>query len=216
VNTQSTWPMAIMVTSMLFVGCQGTGQTINFDPHALTFASTKTEAIQEDNLIIVVEPFRDIRPQQQRIGTRTHFWGGTTHFNAWNGKVSEGIANLAIEYLQQRKWRASGSEPVADGANTPIDVILTGDVLSLEANVKSGFGFTDIAVTMKVRFEAKNTVDGSTIRMVLGANGTDSVAVFDPKDVEQLTNLVAKDLFRQLFQDLTVKNRAFHLQSDHA
>jgi hypothetical protein len=69
---------------------------------------------------------------------------------------------------------------------------------------------------MKVRFEAKNTVDGSTIRMVLGANGTDSVAVFDPKDVEQLTNLVAKDLFRQLFQDLTVKNRAFHLQSDHA
>ena len=52
--------------------------------------------------------------------------------------------------------------------------------------------------------------------MVLGANGTDSVAAFEPQDVEQLTNLVAKDLFRQLFQDLVVENRAFHLKSDHA
>jgi hypothetical protein len=65
-----------------------------------------------------------------------------------------------------------------------------------------------------VGFEAKNTVDGSTVRMVLGANGTDTVATFDPKDVEQLTNLVAKDLFNQLFQDLTVKNKTFQLKSD--
>jgi hypothetical protein len=65
---------------------------------------------------------------------------------------------------------------------------------------------------MKVRFEAKNKVDGSTVRMVLGANGSDSVAVFDPKDVDRLINLVAMDLYKQLFQDLTVKDRAFHLQ----
>jgi hypothetical protein len=66
-----------------------------------------------------------------------------------------------------------------------------------------------------VAFEAKNGVDGSTVRMVLGANGSDTVATFDPKDVERLTNLVAKDLFNQLFQDLTVKNKAFRLKADN-
>ncbi len=75
------------------------------------------------------------------------------------------------------------------------------------------FGFTDVAVEIQVAFEAKNTVDGSTVRMVLGANGSDSVVTFEPKDVEQLLNLVVKDLFDQLFQDLTVKNKAFHLKS---
>jgi hypothetical protein len=84
----------------------------------------------------------------------------------------------------------------------------------LKANAKSGFFFTDITVGMKVRFEAKNTVDGSTVRMVLGANGADTVTIFSPQDVEQLLNLVAKDLYKQLFQDLTVKNKAFRLKSD--
>ena len=68
---------------------------------------------------------------------------------------------------------------------------------------------------MRVQFEAKNTKDGSSLRMVLGANGSDSVTIFDPKDVEGLLNLVAKDLFKQLFQDLKVKDRAFHLQSNN-
>jgi hypothetical protein len=65
---------------------------------------------------------------------------------------------------------------------------------------------------MKVRFEAKNKTDGSTVRMVLGANGSDSVAFFEPKDVERLINLVAKDLYQQLFQDLIVKNKAFQIR----
>jgi hypothetical protein len=45
--------------------------------------------------------------------------------------------------------------------------------------------------------------------MVLGANGSDSVAFFAPKDLEKLINLVAKDLYQELFQDLKVKDKAF-------
>jgi hypothetical protein len=215
VNIQATRGIImVLIASIGFVGCQGSGQTFNFDPHASP-SSIKAEAYQGDSLTIFVEPFRDNRPQKNRIGSRTHFWGGATHFTVWNGNVGEGMANLALENLQQRGWQASRSPQSDTGTGNPqADVILTGDILSFEANAKSGFGFTDIAVQIRVGFEAKNAVDGSTVRMVLGANGSDSVAMFDPKDVEHLTNLVAKDLFNQLFQDLTVKNKAFHLKAD--
>jgi hypothetical protein len=212
VKRQANWSMIVIIATMGFVGCQGTGQTINFDPH-VSPSTTKAEAYHDESLAILVEPFRDSRPQKNRIGSRTHFWGGATHFNVWNGNVSEGMADLALEYLQQRKWQASRAKTSEPGAGAPpADVILTGDILSFEANAKTGFGFTDIAVQLRVGFEAKNTVDGSTVKMVLGANGTDTVATFNPKDVEELTNVVAKDLFNQLFQDLTVKDKAFHLK----
>jgi hypothetical protein len=138
-------------------------------------------------------------------------WGGVTYFTAWNGRISEGMANLAIEYLKERQWRASKSTAETN-EDSSSDVTLKGTVLSLNANAKSRPGATDITVDMKVRFEAKNKVDGSTVRMVLGANGSDSVAFFAPKDVERLINLVAKDLYQQLFQDLIVKNKAFQIR----
>ncbi len=194
----------------VFTGCQGAGHTVNFEPRALVVHSQSQKATSSEGLAITVEPFQDTRPQQTRLGSRTHLWGGVTHFNAWNGNIGEGMANLAISYLQQQHWKAS----LASEKDNPLpsDVTLMGSVLSLNANAKSGFGFTDIAVDMRVRFEAKNAIDGSTVRMVLGANGSDTVAFFDPKDVERLINLVAKDLYKQLFHDLGVKNKAFHLQ----
>lgn len=196
-----------LASTLVLSGCQGSGQTVNFEPHALASQPTRVAAVHESDLTIVVEPFEDARPQRHRLGSRTHMWGGVTHFTAWNGQISEGMADLAIEYLQERQWRASKST-----AETNSDVIVKGTILSLNANAKSRPGATDITVDMKVRFEAKNKVDGSTVRMVLGANGSDSVAFFAPKDAERLINLVAKDLYQQLFQDLTVKNKAFQIR----
>ncbi len=201
-----------MIGSLLLIGCQGTGRTINFEPHALSTRTTSHEALQADTLTIVVAPFQDARAQQTRLGSRTHLWGGVTHFDAWNGNISEGMADLALQYLQQKKWQALRAPAVQDDASLPHDVKLTGTVLALKANAKSGFGFTDLRVDMKVRFEATNNIDGSTVRMVLGANGSDTVGLFDPTDVERLINVVAKDLFQQLFQDLMVKDKAFQLR----
>ncbi len=200
-----------LVAALVISGCQGSGHTINFDPRALASPSAKVGSQHDGDLTILVHPFQDARPQQDRLGSRTHLWGGVTHFSAWNGQISEGMANLAIEYLQDQQWRATKSSTDAASISSS-DVTLTGTVLSLNANAKSGFGFTDINVDMKVRFEAKNMVDGSSVRMVLGANGSDTVAMFAPKDVGRLINLVAKDLYKQLFQDLMVKDKAFHIR----
>jgi len=211
-STSTTFFLAI-VGSLLLTGCQGSGTTLNFDPRALTANATHTITASTDDLTILVEPFQDARPQHTKLGLRTHLWGGVTHFNAWNGNISEGMANMAIDYLQQQHWQASRGMKAQANENSVSDVILTGTILSLQANAKSGFGFTDITVDMRVRFEAKNTKDGSSVRMVLGANGSDSVAAFAPTDVERLFNLVAKDLYKQLFRDLVVQDKAFHLQS---
>lgn len=213
-NTPSTCVrlLLILISSVLLASCQGTGNTVNFEPRALVSPHSNSATVQNDDVTILVNPFEDARPLQQRLGARTHLWGGVTHFNAWNGQISEGMADLAIKYLQQRQWQASRGASDPKSENAAHDVTLTGTILSLNANAKSGFGFTDISVDMKVRFEAKNAVDGSTVRMVLGANGSDTVATFAPKDVERLLNLVAKDLYQQLFQDLGVKNKAFHLK----
>jgi len=200
-----------LVGTLVLSGCQGSGQTVNFEPRALASQPARVAAVPENDLTILVEPFEDARPPQHRLGSRTHMWGGVTHFTAWNGRISEGMANLAIEYLQERQWRASKSTAETN-TDPSSDVTLKGTVLSLNANAKSRPGATDITVDMKVRFEAKNKVDGSTVRMVLGANGSDSVAFFDPKDVERLINLVSKDLYQQLFQDLIVKNKAFQIR----
>ena len=197
------------VTAFSLWGCQGTGQTINFDPQALPAGPKAVEAYHDDTLRIAVSPFKDARKQQGKIGRRTHFWGGATNFNAWDGQIGQGMADLAVDYLQQRKWQASH-----ESTENLADVTLSGEVLKLEAQAKSGFGFTDIDVTMEVRFTAKNTIDGSTVRTILGSNGTDTVVFFDPQDVQDLTNDVAKELFDQLFRDLTVKDRAFHLRSE--
>lgn len=201
-----------LVVTLILSGCQGNGNTVNFDPRALLVHPTRAATVHDDDLTIVVEPFQDARPQQHRLGSRTHLWGGVTHFNAWNGNITEGMTNLAIEYLKQRQRQVSRGIAAQKGEAPSGDITLTGTVLTLDANAKSGFGFTNIAVDMKVRFEAKKKVDGSTVRMVLGAKGSDTVAVFDPKDVERLINLVAKDLYQQLFQDLRLKNKAFQLQ----
>ena len=207
------WVAGVFVLTVGLVGCQGSGQMYNFTPHALSGSPVPSEGFQDDSLKILVQPFQDKRMNQERIGSRTHLGGGATHFNVWNGKVGEGMADLAVEYLQQRKWQAVRAPSEGDATTKiPGDVILTGEVLNLEANGKSGPGFTNIEVKMKVGFEAKNTIDGSTVRMVLGANGSDSVLIFDPTDIEELTNLVAKDLFTQLFRDLTVKDKKFSLK----
>ena len=213
-NTPSTCVrlLLISISSVLLASCQGTGNTVNFEPRALVSPHSNAATVQNDDVTILVNPFEDARPLQQRLGARTHLWGGVTHFNAWNGQISEGMADLAIKYLQQRQWQASRGASDPKSENAAHDVTLSGTILSLNANAKSGFGFTDISVDMKVRFEAKNAVDGSTVRMVLGANGSDTVATFAPKDVERLLNLVAEDLYQQLFQDLGVKNKAFQLK----
>jgi hypothetical protein len=191
----------------------GTGEVVNLNVEPLSTAPREHTDPMNESLVIAVDTFKDGRPDTKRVGVRTHFWGGITNFNAWNGEIGDGMANLAVAYLKQNGWNASrGSGNGSSATNSP-DAILSGKVLTWNSRAKSGFGFTEIDVTMKVLFEVTNERDGSTVRMVLGSNGSETVVFFDSEDVRTLTNQVAKQLFEQLFRDLSVKDGMFHLSS---
>ena len=97
-----------LVGTLVLSGCQGSGQTINFVPHALSSQPTRAEAVQGNDLTILVEPFQDARPQQHRLGSRTHFWGGVTHFSAWNDDISEGTKTKNVDLCQQGNTADAG------------------------------------------------------------------------------------------------------------
>ena len=56
-------------------------------------------------------------PTPERVGVRTHFWGGVTNFNAWNGKIGDGMADLSVAYLKQYKWNASRKNGTASSVS---------------------------------------------------------------------------------------------------
>jgi len=191
----------------------GTGEVINLDVKPLSTPPREHTDPMNESLVIGVDSFKDGRPDTKRIGVRTHLWGGVTNFNAWNGEIGDGMANLAVAYLKQTGWNTSRISGSGSSASNSPDAILSGKVLTWNSRAKSGFGFTKIDVTLQVLFEVTNKRDGSTVRMVLGSNGSESVVFFDSEDVEKLTNQVAKQLFEQLFRDLKVKDGMFHLGS---
>jgi len=186
---------------------------VDFDLQALPNGSSQQDADQDNSPVIMVKPFQDDRLDQSRIGTRTHLSGGVTYFNAWNGSIGEGMARLTVDYLRNQGWTAHINTAGSSPAGNEADVILSGKILALKASAKSRFGSTIIEVKVKVSFEAKNEADGSTVKMVLGSTGTDTVVVFDPQDVKELTSEVLKELFVQLFRDLKIQGRTLQLRS---
>ena len=202
-----------LIAGLLLTGCMGTGKVINLDIKPLPTSSRDKKAPPDESLLIVVDPFKDVREDTTKIGLRTHFWGGITKFNAWNGEIGDGMANLTLAYLKQDGWNAHRGGASGTAANPNPDVNLTGQILTWKTRAKSGFGFTQIDVELKVLFEVANAKDGSTVRMVLGTNGTDTVVFFDPQDVQKLTSQAAKQLFQQFFRDLTVKDGTFRLKT---
>ena len=202
-----------LIAALLLPGCLGTGEVIDLNLQPLPGSPKGSKGSPDESLVIAVDPFRDGRENTKRIGFRTHFWGGFTNFTAWNGDIGEGMAKLAVAYLKQNGWNASRSSGGDPSSKTRPDVTLTGKVLTWDSNAKSGFGFTKLDVVMKVLFELTNAKDKSTVRMVLGSNGTDTVVLFNHNDLEILTNEVARQLFEQLFRDLMIQDKTFRLRS---
>lgn len=215
VTLRALLPYAL-VASLLLPGCVGTGKVVSVDLKPLPLQSHQNESPQKEALLVAVDTFKDGRQDKRRIGLRTHFWGGVTFFDAWKGEMGEGMANLTVDYLKQDGWNAIRSGAKDSAATNSPNVILTGQVLNFDTHAKSGFGFTTMDVKLKVRFEATNTADGSSVRMVLGSNGTDTVMSFDPKDLQKLASEVARELFEGLFRDITLENGEFRLRSGEA
>ncbi|MCP9438484.1 MAG: hypothetical protein NNA20_01925 [Nitrospira sp.] len=177
------WGMALLVSSV--VGCAGKGEVRQFDlqPKQSDAPSAGVEPVK-----IVIEPFEDKRATTTRIGSRSHLWGGVTHFDVTGGRPAELIAQQLAHRLQTRGW---GGRPwnvrlEQAGSSADADILITGEVEELSANAKSRLFSTVIETKQRLVIQAKNRVDNSsTTRMIEGAR-TRTVFWFEDEDVRDL------------------------------
>ena len=188
-------------------GCAGTGETVR-----LSLKPVGTPASQGSGEKILVVPFEDQRPTQERLGVRTHLWGGFTYFDVTGGKPGEAVAQAVADHLKKTGRPAWYGSPGGGGPDGTADVTLTGQVRELSADAKSRFGSTAITVKFHVTLQAVNAADGSTTRMTLEGSRDDAVFWFMPKDVEKLLNEAVSESLEKLLADVKVEGRSWRLK----
>jgi hypothetical protein len=159
---------------------------------------------------IVVEPFEDRRVEKNRVGMRTHLWGGVTYFNVAGEKPGEVYAKALADRLRTRGWhdRSWDARVVPAGSATTADIVITGQILDLTANAKSRMFSTALTTSSKVTISARNNGDKSTTNRSIEGAQTDTVFWFSEEDVQNLLKATIKDTIDRYVEDTTISQRA--------
>jgi hypothetical protein len=195
------------VVLMVAVGCAGKGDIIpiQLQPAPL---SAGHAAKPPDVVRVSVAPFEDQRQEKNRLGVRTHLWGGESVFNVPGGLPGEAAAQALADYLAARGWQI-----VKPGtADNHADVILSGKILDLAVDAKSGVGSTKLTGSSRLAVQARNTSDESQVRMILSGSGSDRVFWFVSDDAQALLNDILNESFDKLMRDVKVEQRMLRLR----
>lgn len=197
---------AIGLTVLIFLsGCAGSGAVVKLDVRALPSTQVALQAGKEpQNLTIFVMPFEDQRSRRDRVGVRTHFWGGVTQFDVEGSNAGETVARVLADYLKQRGFTVGMGTPGVAGVEGKPDVILTGRVLEFAGNAKSRFGNTLIMTSLKLALKAENTTDDSVTGMTMDDRREETVFSFEQEDLEELANKMLRESIEKLLQDMKV------------
>lgn len=196
---------------IVLVGCAGKGEVIPL--HVRANDSTGPAMAKESSgLSVAVTAFEDSRPEKNRLGTRTHFWGGESYFMVPGGKPGEVAAQVVADYLKRKGWRAELVKPGGSITESSADVTLSGKLLDLSVDAKGKFLETEVSSKSKVVVQALNRADGSTVRMTLNGAGTESVFWFDPEDAQELMNEVLTASLEKLVANTKVENNLLRLK----
>lgn len=192
---------------MVMVGCAGKGEVlpIHLQPAP---ATSGTAAKPQETLRVSVSPFEDQRDEKSRLGVRTHLWGGESLFDVPGGRLGEAAAQALADYLAARGWQIV--KPGA--ANDRVDVILSGRLLDLAVDAKSGVGSTKLTGRSKLAVQARNAGDESQVRMTVSSAGSDRVFWFTPDDAQTLLNDILNESFDKLLRDVKVEQRMIRLK----
>ncbi len=196
---------------LALTGCAGKGETVMLDLREIPPTAASVQFTGEPGRFLVV-PFEDLRPQKNKVGTRTHFWGGATYFDVPGGKPGDLLAHVVAEHLKQKGWRVSVGKAGEPGADGPPDITVTGQIQEFSANAKSRFGSTEITVKLQVALRGVNESDHSITKMTLEGARTDTVFWFEPEDVQALVNAVLKEGLEKLFGDMKVEVKTLRLK----
>jgi len=187
---------------LLATGCGGKGERIDLKVPIAYGVNQKVGAM--NSATVAVLPFEDNRTNRSHLGTRYHLWGGESHFDLSSGTLGETTAQAFADYLKERGWNASVAK--GNGA-TGVDVTITGQLVDIAVDAKSGVGQTDLNGKNRLIIFAKNHADGSQVRETLTSTGTSQVFWFDPEDAQDLLNELYNKNFEKFMADTTLDGK---------
>lgn len=201
----------VLTTSLLMgAGCGGTGKTVYLN---LQQKQAAAQFVEPESVKIVIEPFEDRRLERNRVGLRTHVWGGVTYFNVADERTGDVIAQALADRLAARGWkdRPWTVRVASSGAVTNLndaDIVISGQVLDFSANAKSRLFSTAVTTSSKLVLTAKNIGDqSSTTRGVEGAQ-RNTVVWFSEDDVQQLLVETLKDGIDRYLAETMIEHKA--------
>ena len=203
--------MSLMVGAVLMAtvaaGCAGKGET-----HVLGL-QTKPPTAQPSGVEpvkIVVEPFEDRRTDKAHIGSRSHLWGGVTHFDVAGGQPADVVTQALVTRLKSRGW---GERPWnvrlgQVGSEGDADIVISGHVQDFSANAKSRVFSTVIETKSRMTIHAKNLGDKSTTTRSMEGARTRTVFWFNEEDVQELLEATLADGIDRLIADTKITEKA--------
>ena len=204
--------LGVLVGFSLICGCAGTGEVLTLRVHVIPDSDPTTVAEEPGQLTVLVQPFDDQRSQRERLGARTHLWGGRTFFNVEEGRAGEVVARVLADYLKQRGWTVGVETLETTQLEAKPDVRISGQVLEFSAKAKSRFGSTLMTASLKVALKAENTANGTVTTINVDDARENSVFWFDPEDLEGLVNQMLKESLENTMGNLKVTDSSLRMK----
>lgn len=197
---------AIVVVTMV-AGCRGTGTVHTLD---LREKPPMVQLTDIQPVKIVVEPFEDRRADKNRVGQRTHLWGGTTYFNVPGDRLAGMITQRVADRLRTRGWqdRVWDVRVASPGSSSDADIVISGQLVDFSASAKSRVFSTVIDTKSRFKVVAKNQADQSTtIRNIEGGRSR-TVFWFSEDDVQEQLSVTLRDGIERLISDTAIEEKA--------
>ncbi len=211
-QTRGRLGVGIVIAASLLVGagCAGTGKTVYLN---LQQKQAAAQYLEPEPVRIVIETFEDRRLEKNRLGLRTHLWGGVTYFNVAGEQPGDVIAQALVDRLTARGWkdRAWTVRVASSGAVTNLsdaDIVISGQLLDFSANAKSRLFSTVVNTSSKMVITARNLGDQSTTTRGVEGAQRDTVVWFSEDDVQQLLAATLKDSIDRYLYDTTIEQKA--------
>ena len=195
---------------LIGAGCAGTGQTVHLDVSQKQAAAL---SLEPEPVRIVIEPFEDRRAEKNRLGLRTHLWGGVTYFDLAGERPGAVMAQALADRLSTRGWKdRAWTVRVASSAGATTsqdaDIVISGQLLDFSANAKSRVFSTVVNTSSKLVITAKNLGDQSTTTRNVEGSQRDTLFWFCDEDVQHLLAATLKDDFDRYLADTTIEQKA--------
>jgi hypothetical protein len=204
--------IGIVLTASLLMGagCGGTGKTFNLD---LQQKQAAVQFMEPEPVRIVIESFEDRRLEKNRLGLRTHLWGGVTYFNVVGGRPGDVIAQVFADRLKTRGWkdRAWTVRVASSGAVTDLndaDIVISGQLLDFSANAKSRLFSTVVTTSSKLVVAARNIGDQSSTTRSIEGSQRETLFWLSEDDVQQLLAATLKDDIDRYLAETTIEHKA--------